>query len=56
VQRERKGKDNYISLLSMNYRNLKQNSPDNLLESNRQANVGFRRLRRWNPEREHKLE
>jgi hypothetical protein len=56
VQKEGKGKENYISLLSLNYRNLNQNAADCLFGSNRQANFGYRRLRRWKPGRESELE
>jgi len=56
VYRERKGTDNLHINFSLNYRNLKQNDSDYLYGSNRQVNFGFRRLRRWTPARERKLE
>jgi len=56
VRRERKCKYNLCIFSFNKLQELKKNDADYRFGSIRQVNFGFGRLRRRNPEREHKLE
>jgi len=56
VYRERKGTENLRNTSFRELQELKPNASDYIFVSNRQVNFGVRRLRRWTPGREIKLE